>query len=256
MALNRLAGRDGALLVERLAGDAGFARPTVDEIVERADGVPLFVEELTKAVLESGDRALTLAASPSPVLSIPATLHASLIARLDRLGGAGKEIAQIGAVLGREFPYELIDTVSGWPALELNAALERLTASGLLLCRGTPPHAVYQFKHALVQDAAYGTLLRARRQEFHARTSAVLEERFHDIVEGQPELLAHHLTAASETEWAIAQWLRAGTYAAARSAHVEAIRHFGRALALLSSLPGRLADRAKTARARRRPIPA
>jgi predicted ATPase/class 3 adenylate cyclase len=240
VALNRLDRREGSALVQAVAGIAALPDEVVTEVFERADGVPLFVEELTKAVLEAADRdrgTAVLAATPSPALAVPATLNASLIARLDRLGSLGKEIAQIGAVLGREFPYELIQPVSGWPAAELNAALDRLTGSGLLLCRGAPPHAVYQFKHALVQDAAYGTLLRARRQEFHARTSAVLEERFRDIVEGQPELLAHHLTAAGETEWAIAQWLRAGTYAAARSAHVEAIRHFRRALALLSSLP-------------------
>jgi class 3 adenylate cyclase len=149
----------------RVVGESGVvsrfealrsARETVDEIVARADGVPLFVEELTKAVLESGDRAAALAASPSPALAIPATLHASLIARFDRLGQLAKEIAQIGAVVGREFGYELIERVAERPGDELQVGLDRLTAAGLLFRRGTPPHASYLFKHALVQDAAYG----------------------------------------------------------------------------------------------------
>jgi len=237
MALNRLGGRDGAALVERLVGNTGLARETVDEIVERADGVPLFVEELTKAVLESGDPgnrvAAVLAASPLPELAIPATLHASLISRLDRLGPSAKEVAQIGAVLGREFGYDLIERVA--PAAELQAGLGRLTEAGLLFCRGTAPQSSYLFKHALVQDAAYGTLLRARRQELHVRVAAVLEENFADLVETQPELLAHHLSAAN-SERAGDQWLKAGRHAAQRLAHLEAIRHFERGLAILPAL--------------------
>jgi class 3 adenylate cyclase len=177
-ALNRLGGHDGAVLVERLAGNAGLARETVDEIVERADGVPLFVEELTKAVLESDDRAdrvaAVLAASPLPELAIPATLHASLIARLDRLGPVAKEVGQIGAVLGREFGYELIEAVAQRPAPELRLGLDRLVEARLLFCRGLAPQSSYLFKHALVQDAAYGTLLRARRQELHGRVATAL----------------------------------------------------------------------------------
>jgi class 3 adenylate cyclase len=234
MALNRLGGHDGAALVERLAGNAGLAREIADEIVERADGVPLFVEELTKAVLESGDPsdrvAAVLAASPSPALSIPTTLHASLIARLDRLGPIAKEVAQIGAVLGREFGYDLIEPVAQRPAAELRTGLDRLAEAELVFCRGVAPHSSYLFKHAVVQDAAYGTLLRARRQQLHARVAAVLEQDFADLVEGQPELLAHHLTAAD-------QWLKAGQHAAARLAHLEAIRHFGRGLAAVATLP-------------------
>jgi len=244
LALNRLGGQDGAALVECLAGNAGLARTTVDEIVERADGVPLFVEELTKAVLESGDRAAALAASPSPTLAIPATLHASLIARIDRLGPLVKEIAQIGAVVGREFGYELIGQVAQRPAAELRGGLDRLAEAGLLFSRGAPPHASYLFKHALVQDAAYGTLLRVRRQELHARVAAALEQDFADLVERQPELLAHHLTAAGDTERAVDQWLKAGQYAAQRLAHLEAIRHFERGLAILPTLgEGRERDR-------------
>ncbi|MBV9686276.1 MAG: AAA family ATPase, partial [Alphaproteobacteria bacterium] len=241
LALNRLGGRDGATLVERLAGDAGLPRETVAEIVERADGVPLFVEELTKAVLESGDGdnrvASLLAASPLPNLSIPATLHASLIARLDRLGPVAKEVAQIGAVLGRDFGYELIEPVAQQPTADLQAGLDRLAEAGLLFCRGTAPHSSYLFKHVLVQDAAYSTLLRARRQQLHSRVTAVLEQHFPDLLERQPELLAHHLTAAADIERAVNQWLKAGQFAAARSAHQEAIRHFDRGLGLLSTPP-------------------
>jgi predicted ATPase len=248
MASNRLGGRDGVALVERLAGNAELAREITDEIVERADGVPLFVEELTKAVLESRDPsdwvAAVLAASPLPALSIPVALHASLIARLDRLGPSAKEIPQIGAVLGREFGYDLIEPVAQRPAAELRTGLDRLAEAELVFCRGVAPHSSYLFKHALLQDAAYGTLLRARRQGLHARVAAVLEEHFADLVERQPELLAHHLTAAGDTERAIDQWLKAGRYAAQRLAHLEAIRHFERGLAILPArAEGRERDR-------------
>jgi class 3 adenylate cyclase len=241
LALNRLGGDDGEALVERLAGNAGLSREIVGEIVARADGVPLFVEELTKAVLETGDRddrvAAVLAASSLPELAIPATLHASLIARLDRLGPLAREVGQIGAVIGREFDYDLIARVAQRPAADLQLGLGRLAEAGLLFCRGTAPLASYLFKHALVQDAAYGTLLRARRQELHARVAAVLEQYFADLVERQPELLAHHLTAAGEAERAVDQWLKAGQHAAARLGHLESIRHFERGLAILSALP-------------------
>ena len=232
--LNRLGGGDGAALVERLAGNAGLAPETIGEIVARADGVPLFVEELTKAVLEAGGA--VLAASPSPELAIPATLHASLIARLDRLGPLVREVGQVGAVLGREFGYELIEAVAQRPAAELQSGLDRLAEAGLLFRRGTAPHSYYLFKHALVQDAAYGTLLRTRRQELHARAAAALETHFADLVERQPELLAHHLTAAGATGRAVDQWLKAGQYAAGRLAHVEALGHLDRGLPLLRSL--------------------
>ena len=241
LALNRLGEREGEALVQKLAGNAALTADIVAEIVERTDGVPLFVEELTKAVLESAaqeDRvAAVLATTSLAALSVPATLHASLMARLDRLGPAPKEIAQIGAVLGREFAYELIEPVAQRPERELQAALDQLGDAGLLFCRGIAPHASYLFKHALVQDAAYGTLLRGKRQELHARVAAVLEQHFADLVERQPELLAHHLTAAGDTERAVDQWLKAGQHAAARSAHLEAIRHFDRGLAALAALP-------------------
>src|SRR5712671_3382472 len=187
MALNRLGERDGEALVHQLAGDSALTAEIVAEIVERTDGVPLFVEELTKAVLENAgqrDRvAAVLGAASHAAQPVPATLHASLMARLDRLGPAPKETAQIGAVLGREFSYELIEPVAQRPERELQAALGRLSDAGLLFCRGTAPHASYLFKHALVQDAAYGTLLRAKRQELHGRVAVALETRFADLVE-------------------------------------------------------------------------
>jgi hypothetical protein len=241
LALNRLGGRDGAALVERLAGNAGLSEEIVDEIVARADGVPLFVEELTKAVLETGDRdnrvAPVMATKSLAALSVPATLQASLMARLDRLGPAPKDVAQIGAVLGREFAYELIEPVAQRDEMELQAALGQLSDARLLFCRGTAPHSSYAFKHALVQDAAYDMLLRGRRQELHARVAAALEQDFADLVERQPELLAHHLTGAGDTERAVDQWLKAGQHAAERFAHLEAIRHYERGVAALSSLP-------------------
>lgn len=238
LALSRLDGRAGVALVQNLAGNAGLGADIIAEIVERTDGVPLFVEELTKAVVESADRenrvAAVLAASPAPALAVPATLHASLIARLDRLGTTPKEVAQIGAVLGREFSYELIDRVAR--RRDLDGALGRLSDAGLLFCRGVPPYSSYLFKHALVQDAAYATLLRTRRQELHARVANVLEAHFADLVERQPELLAHHLTGGGDAERAVAQWLKAGRFAAARQTHLEAIRHFERGLAVLESV--------------------
>jgi predicted ATPase len=146
-------------------------------------------------------------------------------------------VGQIGAVIGREFGYELIEAVAQRPAAELRAGLDRLAEAGLLFCRATAPHSSYVFKHALVQDAAYGTLLRARRQELHARVAAVLEENFADLVGRQPELLARHLSAAGEAETAVDQWLKAGRHAAGRSAHREAIGHFERGLAISAALP-------------------
>jgi len=241
LALNRLGERDGEALVHTLAGNAGLTAEIVAEIVERTDGVPLFVEELTKAVLESAaqDARVTavLRMASQAAQAVPATLHASLMARLDRLGPGPKETAQIGAVLGREFAYELIEPVAQRPERELQAALGQLSDAGLLFCRGVAPHASYLFKHALVQDAAYGALLRGRRQELHGRVAAALETHFAVLVERQPELLAHHLTAAGNTERAVGQWLKAGKHAAARLAYLEAIAHFERGLGLLHSLP-------------------
>src|SRR5208282_1106414 len=170
------------------------------EIVERTDGIPLFVEEMTKAVLEAeseGER--TAASVPSPALAVPASLHASLMARLDRLGSA-KEMAQIGAAIGREFSHALLAAVVRKPEMELNSALDRLTAAGLLFRQGVPPHATYLFKHALVQDAAYGTLLREPRRALHARIAETLENQFAEIAESRPELAARHCTEAGLIE--------------------------------------------------------
>ncbi|MGH6679364.1 MAG: ATP-binding protein [Bradyrhizobium sp.] len=240
LALARLTGRDGAALVDHLAGDREVPDEVMREIIERTDGVPLFVEELTKAVLESGeggDRVTAvLAASPQPGIAIPATLHASLMARLDRLGPGAREVAQIASVLGRDFSYDLIAQVAPLPELELRAGLDRLVAAGLLFCRGVAPQASYQFKHALVQDAAYGISLRARRQELHSRVAMMLEGHFADFVERQPEALAHHLTAAGERERAVDQWLLAGRCAAERLHHIEALGHFEHGLAALAGL--------------------
>jgi predicted ATPase/class 3 adenylate cyclase len=240
LTLNRLGECDGAVLAQKLAGNVVLTADIIAKIVERTDGVPLFLEELTKAVLESAgqvDRVTAAVATKSlAAQSVPTTLQASLIARLDRLGPMPKEVAQIGAVLGREFSYELIEPLVQRAEKELQDALGQLSNAGLLFCHGTPPHSSYLFKHALVQDAAYGTLLRGRRQNLHARVAALLETTFPELVERQPELLAHHRTGAGDTERAIDEWLKAGQHAAARSAHLEAIGHFERGLAALAAL--------------------
>src|SRR5262249_32630693 len=172
---NRLDDRHVAALVLGLAGNTPLGSEVVQEIAERTDGVPLFVEELTKAVLERAEQerrvAAVLTASPLPALAVPSPLHASPIARLGRIRPAAKEIAQVCSVLGREFTYELIERSAARPKLYLNGALAQLTEAGLLFCRCVPPESAYLFKHALVQDAAYGTLLRARRQDLHARVA-------------------------------------------------------------------------------------
>src|SRR5580704_6743778 len=241
VALNRLGERDGEALVQTLAGNAALTAEMVAEIVERTDGVPLFVEELTKAVLESAgqsDRVGAVLATTSPAAqSVPATLHASLMARLDRLGPAAKEIAQIGAVLGREFAYELIEPVARRHEKELQAALDQLGEAGLLFCRGTPPHSSYLFKHALVQEAAYSTLLRGRRRELHARVADTLERaRVIDRAAVRPEILAYHLAQTASTDRAVAYLREAAQVAAERWANAEAVQHLSRARELSSRL--------------------
>jgi predicted ATPase len=179
---------------------------------------------MTKAVLEAGsedDGRQSAAAMPSPALGVPASLHASLMARLDRLGPA-KEVAQIGAAIGREFSHALLAAVARKPEAELNSALDRLTDAGLLQ-QGAPPHATYLFKHALVQDAAYGTLLREPRRALHARIAETLESQFAEIAESQPELLARHYTEAGQIEKAAGLWGKAGQRSLERSALVEAV---------------------------------
>ena len=206
LTLNRLGERDAAAIIERLVGNKELPADVMAEIVERTDGIPLFVEEMTKAVLEAeseGEARRTAAAVPSPTLAVPASLHASLMARLDRLGPA-KEVAQIGAAIGREFSHALLAAVVRKPEAELGSALDRLIAAGLLFRQGVPPHATYLFKHALVQDAAYGTLLREPRRALHARIAETLESQFAEIAENQPELLARHCTEAGLIEKAAA----------------------------------------------------
>jgi class 3 adenylate cyclase/tetratricopeptide (TPR) repeat protein len=238
MTLARLDRRNTAAMVANVAGDAALPAEIVEEIAERTDGVPLFVEELTKAVLEAGGQgAAALASVPHPAFSVPATLHASLVARLDRLGPTAKEVAQAGAAIGREFGHGLLAFATDLPEPRLREALDRLTNAGLLFIRGTPPESSYIFKHALVQDAAYGTLLRNRRQRLHGRIAAALEDRFPDIVLAHPALLAQHCAAAGLKEKAVAYWLKAGQRALARSAMVEAVAQLRKGLDVLDCLP-------------------
>jgi class 3 adenylate cyclase/predicted ATPase len=242
VALNRLGERETAAIIARLVGNKELPSDVMAEIVERTDGIPLFVEEMTKAVLEAegegeGAARRTVAAVPSPTLAVPASLHASLMARLDRLGPA-KEVAQIGAAIGREFSHALLAAVVHKPEAELGAALDRLMAAGLLFRQGVPPYASYLFKHALVQDAAYGTLLREPRKALHGRIAETLESQFTEIAENQPELIARHCTEAELIEKATEFWGKAGQRSLQRSAAVEASEHLTRAvnqIALLSS---------------------
>jgi class 3 adenylate cyclase/predicted ATPase len=239
LALNRLGERETAAIIAGLVGNKELPADVMAEIVERTDGIPLFVEEMTKAVLEAeseGEARRTAAGVPSPAMAVPASLHASLMARLDRLGPA-KEVAQIGSTIGRELSHPLLAAVVRKPEVELNSALDRLIAAGLLFRQGVPPHATYLFKHALVQDAAYGTLLREPRRALHARIAETLESKFADIAENQPELLARHCTEAGLIERAVRLWSKAGQRSLARSALVEAADQLSRALAQIAALP-------------------
>ena len=239
LTLNRLGERETAAIIARLVENKELPADVMAEIVERTDGIPLFVEEMTKAVLEAeneGAARRTAATVPSLDQAVPASLHASLMARLDRLGPA-KEVAQIGAAIGREFSHTLLASVARQTAAELELALDRLIEAGLLFRQGVPPHANYLFKHALVQDVAYGTLLRVRRHDLHASIASVLERQFSDICEIQPEVLARHYAQAGLAEQAINYWQRAGDRAAKRSANQEAVAHFQNAIELLGTLP-------------------
>jgi class 3 adenylate cyclase/tetratricopeptide (TPR) repeat protein len=240
IALSRLNRSDTAALARATAGGNPLPAAVLDQILERADGVPLFVEELTRAVLESGlafdrERADVLEGE-LPRASIPATLHDSLMARLDRIGGL-REIAQVAAAIGREFSSEMLQEVSGLPALKIEEALARLLRAELFTCRGEMPDASYTFRHSLIRDAAYSTLLRAQRQHLHGRIATVLKERFPSLMEQQPELLGLHCTEAGLIEEAVRFWTKAGRKSAARHAKIEAVAHFNRALALLATLP-------------------
>ena len=227
-------------MVAWITGSQGLPCQVLEQIAERTDGVPLFVEELTKMVLESG---LLVAAGDRyelagllPPLAIPATLHDSLMARLDRLGGV-REVAQIGAVIGREFSHELLAGPDVAEPTRAGATLDQLVAAELIFRRGVPPHTSYRFKHALVQDVAYGTLLNSRRQQLHARIAEVLERHFPEQAEAQPELLAHHCTKAGLVDKAIDYLYQAARHAMARSAMAEAAAQLTQALDLLTGLP-------------------
>jgi class 3 adenylate cyclase/predicted ATPase len=245
LALNRLDRRDRTALIAQIAGGKTLPDEVIDQIADRTDGVPLFVEELTKNVLESGilreerdryalDRAL-------PPLVIPTSLYASLLARLDRLASV-RLVAQTGAAIGREFSYALLRNVSHLPEDELQGSLARLVASELVFQRGTPPDAIYSFKHALVQDAAHGSLLRSTRRQLHAQIAEALETHFPEMMDTQPELFAQHYAEAGLVEKSVACWGKAGRRSAARSAMTEAAAQLQKGLdqlALLSDTPER-----------------
>ena len=240
LTLNRLNRRQGTELVAKLTGSKALPPDVLDQILAHTDGVPLFVEELTKSVLESsllrdlGDHYVLDASLPA--LAIPTTLRDSLLARLDRLAPI-REIAQIGACIGREFSYELLAAVSPLKGTALDEALEQLTKTGLVSRRGMPPDAIYIFKHALVQDAAYDSLLKSKRAQLHTQIAQVLKKDFSDTVANEPELLAHHFTQAGLMKQAIGYWHLAGKRAGERLAYAEAIAYFQRGIELVGTLP-------------------
>jgi len=238
--LTRLDKIEGEALVAGMTGAKSLPRELLDQILARTDGVPLFIEELTKTVLESGllreadDRYVLK--GPLPSLAIPSTLHASLLARLDRLASV-KDVAQIGATVGREFPYALTAAVAPPPERDLNAALAQLVDAELIFQRGAPPDATYQFKHALVQDAAYASLVRSRRQQLHGLIARALVEQFPEIADIEPEIVAHHYAEAGLPDAAIDYWQKAGERAVRTSAYVEAVKHITNGVTLLQQLP-------------------
>jgi class 3 adenylate cyclase/predicted ATPase len=240
LALNRMDRRDRAALVVQIAGGKALPADVIAQIVERTDGVPLFVEELTKSILESGllraeaDRYVL--DGTLPPFSIPTSLHASLLARLDRLASV-RLVAQIGAAIGREFSFGLLRLVSRLPEDELQAALDRLVGSELVFQRGTPPDAVYTFKHALVQDAAHGSLLHSLRRQLHAQIARALEIHVPELMDSQPEVFARHYTEAGLADKSVAYWGKAGHRSISRSAMAEAATQFDKALDQLALLP-------------------
>jgi predicted ATPase len=233
LTLARLPVRQRAQMMVQVTGGKTLPKEIADQIVDRTDGVPLFIEELTKSVIESGivTEAGDHYAAMGPVapLAIPATLQGSLLARLDRLAPT-REVAQIGAALGRQFSHELISAVATMPNQQLNDALAQLARSELIFRRGTPPDAEYVFKHALVRDAAYDTLLRSNRQQLHARIAAVLEHEFPETTAAAPEVLAQHYAAAGIAAQAVPHWLKAGQAALQRSSLTEAASHLTKGL--------------------------
>ena len=240
LTLSRLGQLHVNVMVEQVTGGKALPPEVMQQIVTKTDGVPLFVEELTKMVVESG---LVHAVNhhyelsgPVSDLAIPSTLQDSLMARLDRLNTA-KEVAQLGATIGREFPYALLHTVSALEEGMLRQGLGQLVDAELLYQRGLPPQAVYFFKHVLIQDTAYESLLKSTRQQYHQKIAQALESQFPETVETQPELVARHYTEAGLTEQAIPYWQQAGQRASQRSANVEAESHLTTGIRLLLSLP-------------------
>ncbi|HTV30569.1 MAG TPA: adenylate/guanylate cyclase domain-containing protein [Xanthobacteraceae bacterium] len=240
MALSRLGGREAAALAGNVAGGKSLPYDILDRIVERTDGIPLFIEELTKSLIEGGllreDADGYALAGPLPAFAIPSSLQASLLARLDRLAPV-REVAQIGAAIGREFSHELLAAVARHSERQLGEALDQLTFAGLVQRRGAPPRASYVFKHALVQDAAYSTLLRGPRQELHARIASELEQRFPETRESRPEILAQHYAEAGLADKSVEFWARAGRASLSRSASAEAAAQFRKALEQLERSP-------------------
>ena len=237
--LSKLTRPQSSAIVSKLASGKALPAELLEQILNKTDGVPLYVEELTKGILESGE--LQDAgdhydyAGAARSVTIPATLRDSLMARLDRFLPV-KEIAQIGAAIGREFSYEVIAAVAPHTHTELDSALNQLTESGLAFRRGTPPEATYTFKHALVQDAAYDSLLKSRRQTLHAKIAQMIEQHFPSTKDTDPEVLAYHLTAAGQVEAAIPLWQQAGESALKRTVLNEATSHFNKGLELVAML--------------------
>ena len=247
IALKRLAEHDVRDMIDHVVGDKLLPPEVRQDIIERTDGIPLFVEEMTKAVLEAENESAAqrmAVAVPSPALAVPPSLLGSLLARLDRVGPA-KEVAQIGAALGRKFSHALLAAVVHKPDAELASALDRLVAAGLLFRQGVAPQTTYLFKHALVQDAAYGTLLREPRRVLHARIAETLETQFTEIAENRPELLARHATEAGQIEKAAYLWGKAGQRSLDHSAFVEAAAQITQAINQIAVLPATPALRSK-----------
>ena len=244
LTLNRLERAHVEPLIQNLARDKALPAEVVQHLVTKTDGVPLFVEELTKMLLESGllreAGAHYILTRPLASAPIPTTLHDALMARLDRLGVA-KTVAQLGAVLGREFAYTMLQALTPLDEATLQGQLGQLVAAEILYQRGRPPRATYLFKHALIQDAAYASLLKSTRQQVHRQVAQVLEAQFPEMVVTQPELVAQHYTEAGLTEQAIPYWQRAGQQALQRSANLEAVQHLTTGLGLLATLPETLA---------------
>src|SRR4051794_24693721 len=238
LSLGRLGRRQGGAMVEQVTGGRALPAEVLAAILDRTDGVPLFVEELTKTVLESGllreEGGYALAGS-LPVLAIPSTLQDSLMARLDRLAPV-REVAQVAACIGREFSRELLAAVAGLGENQLGDALGGLVETGLVFPRGEPSDASYTFKHALVRDAAYQSLLRSRRQQLHAKIAEALEERFPEVTQAEPELLARHCAEAGLAKRSVDYWRRAAELAVDRSANLEAVAHCEQAEAQLRGL--------------------